>query len=89
MVYAIPEHAKDRMRERGASEQEVRATIRDGKRERAERARWLYTATFLFEGMWRGRRYAERRISVIVAEEPDRDVVVTVFVFYLPSGGMS
>lgn len=81
------EHARARMRERGASEQQVMETIHRGLREPAKHGRWLYSATFTLEVVWRERRYTERRISAIVVEEPDRDVVITVFVFYLPSGG--
>lgn len=75
------------MEERGASEADVRTAVLQGERKPAERGRWIYLATFPFEGLWRGRPYTARQVAAVVAEEPDRDVVVTVFVFYLRSGG--
>ena len=76
-------HAKERMEERGASEEDVRAAIMQGDREPAGYGRWIYRATLPFDGFWRGRRYTARQVATVVAEEPDRYVVVTVFVLYL------
>ena len=61
-------------------------TVREGERAPAKHGRWTYSATFMEESSGAGKRYVGRRISAIVAEEPDRDVVITVFVFYLPIG---
>jgi hypothetical protein len=78
-------HARERMEERGASEDDIRTVLRLGLRKPAEHGRWIYQDTLPFHGLWRGRRYSARRVAAVVAEESDRDVVITVFVFYLRS----
>jgi hypothetical protein len=75
------------MQERGASEEDVRAVVRYGTRGPAEHGRWIYRMILPAQAPWHGLPYSAREVAVVVAEEPDRDVVVTVFVFYLRSEG--
>ena len=42
----------------------------------------MYRKNFPFEGRWRGRRYRIKQVAPVVAEEGDKLVVVTVYVFY-------
>jgi hypothetical protein len=70
------------MAERGIHETEVIAAIRQGEAEPARKGRIMYRKTFPFEGRWRGRRYRIKQVAPIVAEEGDKLVVVTVYVFY-------
>lgn len=80
-------HARDRMAERGADENDVRKAIREGSRELARMGRDLYRITFEFDDVRHGKRYRSREVAAVVAEEPARLVVVTVFVFYVRGGG--
>jgi hypothetical protein len=45
------------MLERGATEKEVAATIREGERFSAKFARQGFRRNFPFKALWRGRRY--------------------------------
>lgn len=75
-------HARERMRERGATEAEVLDAIETGERAPAREGRAEYRKVFPFHGLWQGRRYWEKEVVAVVAEEETRAVVVTVFVFY-------
>ena len=76
------QHACEQMLERGASEDEVIETIRTGERAPAKRGRQGYRKNFQYNRLWGGRTYAIKQVLVIVAEEPDVLVVVTVYTFY-------
>jgi hypothetical protein len=75
-------HARQRMRERGADEGEVRQAIQGGEREPAQRGLTLFRHNLEFHNTWAGRYYAIKQVVPVVAEEPGRRVVVTVYVFY-------
>lgn len=79
-------HAQERMRERGAREEDVVQAIRVGQREAAQRGLSLYRLNLEFHGEWDGRHYGVRQVAPVVAEEGDRLVVVTVYVFYFQEG---
>ena len=78
----ISEHAREQMRERGVDEAEVITAIRSGESELARHNRTMYRKNFQFERTWRNRQYRIKQVAPIVANEPNRLVVVTVFVFY-------
>jgi hypothetical protein len=78
----ISAHAREQMRERGASEDEVRAAVRSGQPEPARKGRILYRKNVQFDSVWRGRHYRIKQVAPVVAAEPDRLVVVTVYTFY-------
>lgn len=75
-------HAQEKMLDRGASEEEVRAAIRTGNGEPTRKGRILFRKNFAFNSWWRGRHYMVKQVAPVVAEEADRLVVVTVFVYY-------
>jgi len=75
-------HAREKMLDRGASEDEVRAAIRMGSAEPARKGRILFRKNFVFNSWWREKRYAMKQVAPVVAEEADRLVVITVFVYY-------
>jgi hypothetical protein len=54
MVIKIHPHARTRMQERGASEDEVIETIETGEKFPAKFGRIGFRRNFNFEGMWRG-----------------------------------
>jgi len=78
----ISSHAREQMKERGASEEEVFTAIRAGTPEPARKQRSLYRKNFQFEAVWRGRRYSVKQVAVVIARESDRLIVVTVYTFY-------
>ena len=75
-------HARGKMLDRGAAESEVEAAIGTGSPELARKGRIMYRKNFAFGDEWRGKRYAVKQVAPVVAEEADRLVVVTVFVYY-------
>jgi len=78
----ISNHARSQMQERGATEGQVIAAIRTGEAEPARHSRVMYRKAFQFDGLWRGRQYRVKQVAPVVAQEADRLVVVTVYVFY-------
>jgi len=79
-------HARERMRERGAREADVVQAIRIGQPEAAQRGLVLYRLNLEFHREWDGRYYGVQQVVPVVAEEGDRLVVVTVYVFYFQEG---
>lgn len=79
-------HARQRMRERGAREDDVMEAIRIGEREEAQRGLVQFRLNLEFHREWDGRYYGVQQVLPIVAEEPDRLVVVTVYTFYFQEG---
>jgi hypothetical protein len=75
-------HARERMRDRGAREADVREAIRIGQRELAQRGLFLYRLNREYRQEWAGRYYAVQQVAPVVAEEANRIVVVTVYTFY-------
>ena len=75
-------HARLRMADRGAREDDVVSAIRTGQREPAQRGLWLYRLNLEFQRDWDGKRYSVQQVVAIAAEEADRIVVVTVYTFY-------
>jgi hypothetical protein len=81
------QHARQRMHERGAREEDVRLAVRTGEREPAQRGLVLYRLNLQFNREWDGRYYGVQQVVPVVAEEADRLVVVTVYTFYFQEGG--
>lgn len=79
-------HARKRMQERGAREEDVREAIRLGQRESAQRELILYRLNLEFRREWDGRYYRVQQVVPVVAEEANRIVVVTVYTFYFQEG---
>jgi len=79
---SFSKHALEQMAERGASREEVIASIRTGEQVPAKRGRLGYRKNFQYERLWGGRWYAVKQVLSVVAEEIDRFVVVTVYTFF-------
>jgi len=79
-------HARERMRERGANEEDVREAIRIGQREPAQRGLVQFRLNLEFKREWDGRYYGVQQVVPVVAEEEARLVVVTVYAFYFQEG---
>jgi len=78
----ISDHARAQMAERGVDEEEVVAAVREGEVEPARGGRKMFRKNFQYGKTWRGRHYAVKQVAPVVAVEPDRVVVVTVYAFY-------
>lgn len=78
----LSSHAREKMLDRGASESEVQAAIRTGNPEPARKGRLMFRKNFAFNSQWRGKHYAVKQVVPVVAEEVDKLVVVTVYVYY-------
>ena len=82
MPVEISLHASKQMEERGVSEEEVLITIRQGEAEPGNLGRKIFKKNFQFGKIWRGRFYKIKQVIPVIAVEPDKLVVVTVYVFY-------
>lgn len=76
------QHALEQMTERGATESEVIAAIREGERSPAKKNRTACRRNFPYQSTWGDVSYGTRQVMPIIAEEDDCLVVVTVYVFY-------
>jgi len=77
------EHAKTRLLQRGATEEEVLECIRQSPRSVLPGGRFSARKTFLFGAIspMNNQHYRFKRIETIFAETPDEIVVVTVKVY--------
>lgn len=70
------------MAERGATEGEVIATVRDGERFAAKFGRAGFRRNFAFDGEWHGRRYATKQVEAFAVKEGGDWLVITVVARY-------
>ncbi|MCL5966109.1 MAG: DUF4258 domain-containing protein [Deltaproteobacteria bacterium] len=80
MKIKLHPHAKERLRERGATEGEVVATIEGGERFAAKHGRTGFRRNFPFEGEWNYRRYSTRQVEAYAVEAEDGWLVITAIV---------
>ncbi len=76
----IEPHARERMSERGATEDEVAAAVAQGEMFPAKFGRAGFRRNFAYDGLWRGRRYATKQVEVLAVEEDEHWVAITVIV---------
>ena len=70
------------MAERGASEDEVAATVQHGERFTVKFGRTGFRRNFPFDEIWRGRHYLTKQIEAIAVEEDGGWLVINVIVKY-------
>ena len=75
------EHAKNQLKYRGATEEEVIQTIRNAAWQPAELGRLECIHEFEFNNIWNGKLYKRKEVRPIFVEE-DKIVVVTIYVYY-------
>jgi hypothetical protein len=80
-------HAAEQARFRGATEEEVAATIRQGEWQPAERERWEVRVAFPFNAERNGADYDIKQVRPIFVEEQDEIVVVIVYRCYYDEEG--
>ena len=78
----IHPHACHRMRERGATDEEVESTIGEGERFAAKFGRQGFRRNFQFDAEWQGRRYATKRVEVFAVYEDTDWLAISVIVKY-------
>ena len=72
----------DAMRERGASDEEVREAILHGRTWEVRAPRFGREMLFTSGYSWEGHRYEHKLVRVVCAHDRERVVVVTVLVLY-------
>lgn len=82
MAIQIHPHARERMKERGASEDELIRTVDTGERFSAKFGRIGFRRNFSFDEVWRGKKYNTNQIEVFATEEEQDLIIVTVIVRY-------
>jgi hypothetical protein len=70
------------MAERGATAEEIEATVAAGERFPARFGRTGFRRNFAFGGDWRGRRYRTKQIEAFAVEEAGDWLVISVLVKY-------
>jgi len=79
MTIRLHSHAKDRLEERGATENEVVVTVESGECFPAKFGRTGFRRNFPFDGEWNRKRYATKQIEAYAVEE-DGWLIITVIV---------
>jgi len=83
MAIHIHPHARERMAERGAQEDEVIKTINQGEQFPAKFGRTGFRNNFPFEDNWRDKFYHTKQVEAYaVRENPSDWLVVTVIIRY-------
>ena len=75
-------HAKERMEERGTTEEEVKATVKHGEQFPAKFNRTGFRRNFLFDNKWRGKYYKTKQVEVYAVREDIGWVVITALTRY-------
>ncbi len=82
MEILFTSHARERLKERGATEEEVLDIIQSGKELIGQKGRFVKSKTYTFEKVRNKKFYPEKRVEVIYTIEHDKIIVITVYVFY-------
>ena len=75
-------HAQKRMKERGATEDEVSATVKRGEQFPAGFGRTGFRRNFPFDGEWRGEYYRTKQVEAFAVQEGPDWLVITVITRY-------
>ena len=78
----LHEHARERMRERGAAKRRSRPPFAKARRFPAKFGRNGFRRNFRFDGTWRGRRYGMKQIEAFAIYEDGDWLVISVIVKY-------
>jgi hypothetical protein len=75
-------HARGRLEERGATEEDVRLTVESGERFDAKYGRIGFRRNFPFNKDWAGTRYATKQVEAYAVEENGWLVITVVVKFF-------
>ena len=70
------------MAERGATEDEVRATVEQGEQFPAKFGRTGFRRNFSFDSKWRGRYYRTKQVEAYAVQEGADWLVITIITRY-------
>jgi hypothetical protein len=82
MAVRVHPHAWERMQERGATEEEVRAAVEQGEQFPAKFGRTGFRRNFLFDQERQGRHYHTKQIEAYAVQEGADWLVITVITRY-------
>lgn len=82
MVIRLHPHASERMKERGATEDEVKAAVEHGEQFPVKFGRVGFRRNFLFESVWRKKHYRTKQIEVYAVREGTDWMAVMVITRY-------
>jgi hypothetical protein len=77
MSVRLHPHAKERLSERGASEEEIITAMRQAKRSRQSLAAQVFRRNFAFGGLWKGKVYATKQVEVYAVQEGEDWLAIT------------
>lgn len=75
-------HAKERLIERGATEDEVTAAVENGETFPVKFGRTGFRRNFHFDGTWRGKHYTTKQVEAYAVKEDEVWIVITVVTRY-------
>ena len=75
-------HARERMQERGATEEEIQATVAQGEQFPAQFGRTGFRRNFQFNQEWRGRHYRTKQVEAYAVQEGADWLVITIITRY-------
>ena len=75
-------HARERMQERGATEEEIQATVAQGEQFPTRFGRTGFRRNFQFDQEWRGRHYRTKQVEVYAVQQGADWLVITVITRY-------
>ncbi|MBI5184458.1 MAG: DUF4258 domain-containing protein [Nitrospinae bacterium] len=78
----IHPHARERLIERGASEQEIISTVETGETFPAKYGRTGFRRNFHFDAAWRGKHYKTKQVEAFAVKENNGWIVITIIVRY-------
>jgi len=82
MAIRFHSHARERMAERGATDEEVRATVKQGEQFPAKFGRTGFRRNFPFDSKWRGNYYRTKQVEAYAVREGLDWLVVTIITRY-------
>jgi hypothetical protein len=82
MAVRFHPHARERMGERGATEDEVIATVEQGEQVPAKFGRAGFRRNFPFDSEWRGEYYRTKQVEAYAIQEGPDWLVITIITRY-------
>ncbi len=82
MVVQFHPHARKRMQERGATDDEVQATVERGERFPAKFGRTGFRRNFVFDSQWRGKHYGTKQVEAYAVQKNSDWLVITIITRY-------
>jgi hypothetical protein len=81
MNIRLHSHALERLKERGATQDEAMRTVREGRSAPAKFDRTRFTRIFAYNQLWHGKLYASKQVEAYASRQPDGSwLIITVIV---------